>query len=69
MKKATIVAHRTYPGMYRVRWPDGQLSDMANLSRVNDASERFNESLERELRGRQTHSEAPSARSKNDRAA
>ena len=27
----------TYPGMWRVQWPDGRLSDMANLSRVNDA--------------------------------
>src|SRR5262245_6992748 len=26
-----------YPGMYRVRWPDGRVSDMANLSRVNDS--------------------------------
>ena len=26
-----------YPGMWRVRWPDGRVSDMTNLSRVNDA--------------------------------
>jgi hypothetical protein len=31
------ITDATYPGMYRVRWPDGRLSDMANLSRINDA--------------------------------
>jgi hypothetical protein len=27
-----------YPGMYRVKWPDGQLSDIRNLSRARDAA-------------------------------
>lgn len=31
----------TYPGMWRVCWPDGRISDMANLSRVNDAIANF----------------------------
>ena len=26
-----------YPGMWRAGWPDGRVSDMANISRVNDA--------------------------------
>jgi hypothetical protein len=26
-----------YPDMWRVQWPDGRVSDMANLSRINDA--------------------------------
>ena len=26
-----------YPGMWRVQWPDGRVSDMANLTRINDA--------------------------------
>ena len=26
-----------YPGMWRVRWPDGCVSDLANLTRVSDA--------------------------------
>jgi hypothetical protein len=30
-----------YPGMWRVQWPDGRLSDMANLSRINDAISYF----------------------------
>jgi hypothetical protein len=31
------VPDATYPNMYRIEWPDGRLSDMANLARVNDA--------------------------------
>lgn len=27
----------TYPNMWRVQWPDGRLSDLANISRINDA--------------------------------
>ena len=30
-----------YPGMWRVQWPDGRLSDMVNLSRANDAISDF----------------------------
>ena len=56
--KARVISDETYPRVYRVRWPDGKLSDMANLSRANDAAIRFNESMERELRGRQKPSEA-----------
>jgi hypothetical protein len=26
-----------YPGMYRVQWSDGRLSDMTNLTRAKDA--------------------------------
>src|SRR5262245_19934506 len=32
-----------YAGMCRVRWPDGRVSDMANLSRVNDAIAEYEE--------------------------
>jgi|GEM_PF-2637633 hypothetical protein len=39
-----------YPGMWRVRWPDGRLSDLANLTRVNDAVSCFMESAERRQR-------------------
>lgn len=69
VRKARVVSDEIYPGMYRVRWPDGKLSDMANLSRANDAAARFNESMERELRGRQKPSEAPYVRLKAGRAA
>jgi hypothetical protein len=27
-----------YPHMYRIVWPDGQLSDMTNLARAKDAA-------------------------------
>jgi hypothetical protein len=62
--KARVVHDETYPDMRRVRWPDGQLSDMVNLSRAYDAAARFNESLDREYRGRGKPSEAPYVRSK-----
>ena len=32
-----VVEDDRYPGMYRVRYPDGRLSDMVNLSRAKDA--------------------------------
>jgi hypothetical protein len=32
-----IVPDTRYPGMYRLRLPDGRLSDMVNLTRANDA--------------------------------
>jgi hypothetical protein len=38
--------------MWRVRWPDGRLSDMTNLSRAKDAVACFMETEERRQRGR-----------------
>ena len=67
--KARVIPDETYPGMFRVRWPDGKLSDMVNLSRANDAAARFNDTLEREYRGRGKPSEAPYVRSNVERAA
>jgi len=32
-----IVPDPKWPGMYRIKRPDGSLSDMANLTRVRDA--------------------------------
>ena len=40
------------PGMWRVRWPDGRLSDMTNLTRAKDAVACFMETEERRQRGR-----------------
>jgi hypothetical protein len=34
----TIVPDAKYPGMWRVRRPDGSLSDMVNLTRARDAA-------------------------------
>jgi hypothetical protein len=35
---ATVEPDAKWPGMYRVRLKDGQLTDMANLSRAKDAA-------------------------------
>ena len=68
-KRARTIPDETYPDMHRVRWPDDSLSDMVNLSRANDAAARFNESLDREYRGRGKPSGAPYVHSKVERAA
>jgi hypothetical protein len=41
----------TYPGMWRLRWPDGDLSDMANIARAKDAAACFLENTARRKRG------------------
>jgi hypothetical protein len=48
------IAHR---GMTRVRWPDGRLSDMTNLTRAKDAVACLIETEERRQRGRHRPSE------------
>jgi hypothetical protein len=35
---ATLEPDLNWPGMWRVRLPDGHLTDMANLSRARDAA-------------------------------
>jgi hypothetical protein len=52
-----VVRDETYSEMWRVRWPDGRLSDMANLTRAKDAAACFMESVERRRRGRQSQPE------------
>jgi hypothetical protein len=63
MLKVHVVPDATYPNMWRVQWPDGLLSDMVNLSRANDDAARFNETREREQRGRQRPQEPGRSRS------
>ena len=36
--RASIEPDQTWPGMWRVRLPDGYLTDMVNLSRAEDAA-------------------------------
>jgi len=36
---ATVVPDIQWPGMWRIEWPDGRLSDMVNLTRAKDTSE------------------------------
>jgi hypothetical protein len=35
---ATVVPDTRWPDMWRIAWPDGQLSDMVNLTRAKDAA-------------------------------
>ena len=56
-RKPKLVADAAHPGMWRVRWPDGRLSDMTNLTRAKDAVACFMEIEERRQRGRHNPSE------------
>jgi hypothetical protein len=53
-----VVPDSAHPGMWRVRWPDGRLSDMTNLTRAKDAVACFMETEERRQRGRHSPSAA-----------
>ena len=52
-RKPKVVPDPARPGMWRVRWPDGRLSDITNLTRAKDAITCFIETEERRQRGRQ----------------
>ena len=52
-----MVPDSVHRGMWRVRWPDGHLSDMTNLTRAKDAVACFMETEERRQRGRHRPSE------------
>ena len=56
-RKPKVVPDSAHPGMWRVRWPDGRLSDMTNLTRAKDAVAWFIETEERRQRGRHSPSE------------
>jgi hypothetical protein len=43
----TVVPDSDWPGMYRVRRPDGSLSDMATLTRARDAARYFADQAQR----------------------
>jgi hypothetical protein len=47
-----VVLDLARPGMWRVQWLDGRLSDMTNLTRAKDAITCFIETEERRQRGR-----------------
>ena len=38
-----VIADPVWAGMYRIQWPDGTLSDLANLTRIKDAAEAITE--------------------------
>ena len=56
-RKPKVVPDSAHRGMWRVRWPDGRLSDMTNLTRAKDAVACFVETEERRQRGRHNPSE------------
>jgi hypothetical protein len=56
-RRPKVVPDAAHPGMWRVQWPDGRLSDMTNLTRAKDAVACFMETEERRQRGRQRSSE------------
>jgi hypothetical protein len=56
-RKPKVVPDAAHPGMWRVRWPDGSLSDITNLTRAKDAVACFMETEERRQRGRHRSSE------------
>jgi hypothetical protein len=56
-RKPKVMPDATHTGMWRVRWPDGRLSDITNLTRAKDAITCFIETEERRQRGRHSPSE------------
>ena len=56
-RKPKVAPDPARPGMWRVRWPDGRLSDMTNLTRAKDAVACFVETEERRQRRRHRPSE------------
>jgi hypothetical protein len=56
-RRPKVVPDAAYPSMWQVRWPDGSLSDMVNLTRAKDAIACFMETEGRRQRGRQSPSE------------
>jgi hypothetical protein len=44
----TVVPDQEWPGMYRIRKPDGRLTDMVNLTRARDAARCFAEQERRQ---------------------
>jgi hypothetical protein len=63
----TVVPDDVYPGMWRVRRPDGTLSDLVNLARAKDAAVSLALGiLDRKKHSEETPSEAPPARQKHE---
>jgi hypothetical protein len=58
-----VVADATYAGMWRIRLPDGRLTDMSNLARAKDAAlSAALETLNPKKEYRESRSDAPPAR-------
>ena len=57
MRRPKLMPDSAHRGMWRVRWPDGRLSDLTKLTRAKDAVACFVETEERRQRGRHSPSE------------
>jgi len=57
MRRPKLMPDATHPGMWRVRWPDGRVSDITNLTRAKDAVTCFMDTEERRQRRRHSPSE------------
>jgi hypothetical protein len=51
-RPAIIIPDHDWPGLYRVRWPDGTFSDQTNLTRAKDAVASYDETSARRTRHR-----------------
>jgi hypothetical protein len=56
-RQPKVVPDAAHPGMWRVRWPHGRLSDMSNLTRAKDAVACFVEAEQCRQRARHRSSE------------
>ena len=54
-----IVPDQVHIGMFRVRLPNGQMTDLVSLTRAKDAVVCLTETADRRQRGRQSPPEAP----------
>jgi hypothetical protein len=59
MIRVTMVPDPIHPGMWRLHYSDGHVSDMVNLSRARDAAARFIEAEGSRQRGRRRVRQAP----------
>jgi hypothetical protein len=59
-RQPKVVPDAAHARMCRVRWSDGRLSDMTNLTRAKDAVVSFMGTEERRQRGRHSPSKAAS---------
>lgn len=50
--KSKLIQDEVYPGMYRIKWPDGEVSDMVNKTRAKEYIRCYEETEARIERGR-----------------
>lgn len=48
--ESKLIQDKTYPEMYRIEWPDGEISDMVNKTRAKEAIRCYEEAQSRNER-------------------